>query len=127
VLLPILHFMPRVRKDIDQCLDFISRQPWGKPDDRKSDIKHGIHSACLCPEANRPELRRPDTGIWLRCRRTRQFVIVYAYLPSRDPSLPGVVSIRAVRHVRVANVFEGVKEPMMSYASGASSIPEKEL
>jgi len=26
----------------DRCLGFIARQPWGKPDDRESDIYHGI-------------------------------------------------------------------------------------
>src|SRR6187402_2189167 len=84
--------MPRVTGDIDRCLDFVGRQPWGKPD------------------ARRPEVLRTDTRLWLRRYRVAQFVIIYAYLESRDPSLPDVVSIRAVRHMRVANVFAGVKE-----------------
>ena len=109
-LLPMLHWMPRVERDIRRCLGFIERQPWGKPDDRELDIYRGIEAVCSRPEANRAELRRADTGIWLRRCRAAQFVIVYAYLPSTDPNLRGVVSIRAVRHMRVEDVFSGVKE-----------------
>jgi plasmid stabilization system protein ParE len=104
--------MPRAERDIDQCLDFIARQPWGKPDDRELDIHRGIEKVCARPEANRIEHWKSDTGIGLRRCKAAQFVIVYAYLSSSDPSLPGVVSIRAVRHSRVENVFSGVKEPM---------------
>jgi hypothetical protein len=50
------------------------------------------------------------SGIWLRRCKAAQFVIVYTYLPPSDPNLPGVVSIRAVRHARSENVFSGVKE-----------------
>ena len=90
---------------------FVGRQPWGKPHDREMDIAHGIAKVRAYPQDNRPELHLRDTGLWLRRFRAAQFVIVYAYLPSKDPGLPDVVSIRAVRHMRVANVFEGVKEP----------------
>jgi len=109
---PILHWMPRVRTDIKRCIDFVRRQPWGKPRDRKLDIRRGIAKVCTYPEDNRAELRLPESGLWLRRCRAAQFVIVYAYLASREPSLPDVVSIRAVRHVRVANVFDGVREVM---------------
>jgi hypothetical protein len=34
-MLPYLHVMPRVDRDIEECLDFVARQPWGKPSDRK--------------------------------------------------------------------------------------------
>ena len=108
--LPILHMMPRVTGDIDRCLDFVGRQPWGKPDERELDIYRGIAAVCTYPDARRPEVLRTDTRLWLRRYRVAQFVIIYAYLESRDPSLPDVVSIRAVRHMRVANVFAGVKE-----------------
>ena len=108
--LPILHMMPRVGGDIDRCLKFVGRQPWGKPDERELDIYGGIAAVCTHPDARRPEVFRTDTRLWLRRYRVAQFVIIYAYLESRDPSLPDVVSVRAVRHVRVANVFAGVKE-----------------
>jgi hypothetical protein len=55
---PILHWMPRVDRDIEECLDFIAQQPWGKPADRALDIYRGIELACASPEANRPEWRR---------------------------------------------------------------------
>ena len=108
---PILHWMPRVERDIEQCVDFIRRQPWGKPKDRLLDIRRGIAKARANPESNRPELRRADTGILLRHCTAAKFVIVYTYLPSKDPNLPGVVSIRAVRHMRTETVFDGVREP----------------
>jgi hypothetical protein len=107
-----LHVMPRVDRDIEQCLSFIGRQPWGKPHDRKLDIWRGIERARACPEAGREEYWKADPGIWLRRCKAAQFVIVYAYLSPSDPSLPGVVSIRAVRHSRSENVFSGVKEPV---------------
>jgi hypothetical protein len=111
VSLPILHTMPRVGRDIDLCLGFVERQPWGKRGDRELDIHRGIAEARAHPEMCRREVYRPLSGIWLRRRRVSQFVIVYAYLPSPDPTLRSVVSIRAVKHARVANVFQGVKEP----------------
>ena len=108
--LPILHLMPRVTSDIDRCLGFVARQPWGKPKERRADIYGGIAVVCAYPKARRAEVLRPEPRIWLRRYRAAQFVIIYAYIESRDPSLPDVVSIRAVRHMRVANVFAGVKE-----------------
>jgi hypothetical protein len=114
---PLLHSMPRVKGDIKRCLDFVGRQPWGKPSDRELDISQSIEEVLANPEVNRPELRRPDTGIWLRRCNAAQFVVVYTYLPSSDPDLPGVVSIRAVRHRRVEDVFAGVKEPLVEYAA----------
>jgi hypothetical protein len=117
---PYLHLMPRVRRDIKRCLDFVGRQPWGKPGDRELDIYRGIEKVRANPEANHRELRRPDTGIWLRRCYAAQFVIVYTYLPPTDPLQPGVVSIRAVRHSRVEDVFSGVKEPTPTYSPEAS-------
>jgi hypothetical protein len=120
---PILHWMPRVRQDIKQCTDFVARQPWGKPHDRELDIRGGIRRVCRYPEDSRPELRLAETGLWLRRYRAAQFVIVYAYIPSKDSSLPDVVTIRAVRHVRVADVFAGVKEPPADGGPSGSAYP----
>lgn len=114
--------MPRVEKDIQRSIVFVKRQPWGKPYDREKDIALGISRVRAYPEANPPELRLAETGLWLRRFRAAQFVIVYAYMPSRDPSLPDVVSIRAVRRVRVANVFAGVKEPECGYGAPRASM-----
>ena len=113
---PYLHLMPRVDRDIDRCLDFVARQPWGKPDDRELDIRRGIEKLLENPEANHPEFWRRDTGIWLRRCKAAQFVLVYTYLPPTNPLQPGVVSIRAVRHSRVEDVFLGVKESTPAYS-----------
>ena len=114
-LLPLLHSMPRVDHDIRQCLAFVGRQTWGKPIDRELDIYRGIDRVHEWPEANPPEVWRSTTGIWLRRCNAAQFVIVYAYLPAREASARGVVSIRAIRHSRVKDVFSGVKEPTAAY------------
>jgi hypothetical protein len=115
-LAPYLHVMPRVDGDIKRCLAFIRQQPWGKPNDRKLDIRFGIEKALARPEANRVGSRRPETGIELRRCNVAQFVIVYAYLRPSTRYQRGVVSIRAVRHMRVRDVFSGVKEPTAASA-----------
>ena len=120
-LLPYLHSMPRVKRNIKRCLDFVGRQPWGKPYDRELDIYRGIEKVRENPEANHPELRRSDTGIWLRRCKAAQFVIVYTYLPSNDPLLPGVVSIRAVRHSRAEDGISMNFDWPTTYASRVRS------
>jgi hypothetical protein len=108
---PHLHFMPRARRDIDQCLKFVGRQPWGKPKDRLHDINREIGKV-LCDPARAPvRARRPSSGVDLRRCNAAQFVIVYAYIPPNRKFRFGAVSIRAIRHRRVANVFSGVREP----------------
>jgi hypothetical protein len=115
--LPYLHLMPRVRRDFRRCLDFVARQPWGKPSDRESDIYLGIERARLGPELNRVGSRRRSSGIELRRCNAAQFVIVYAYLPPSTSFPHGIVSIRAIRHSRVRDVFSGVKESRESYGA----------
>ena len=75
-LVPYLHVMPRVDSDIKRCVAFIRRQPWGKPNARKSDIRLGIEKALMRPESNRVGSWRPETGIELRRCNAAQFVIV---------------------------------------------------
>jgi hypothetical protein len=118
--------MPRVDRDIKQCLAFVRRQPWGKPSDRKLDIRRGIEKALARPEANRVGSWRPETGLELRRCNAAQFVIIYAYLRPTVRFDSGVVSIRAVRHSRVEDVFSGVREPVVweawSMNSGTGSL-----
>ena len=116
-LVPYLHVMPRVDRDIKQCLAFIRKQPWGKPRDRQLDIRRGIEKALERPEANRVGSWRPETGIELRRCNVAQFAVVYAYLRPTERFATGVVSIRAVRHSRVKDVLAGVKEPTGAYAA----------
>ena len=112
---PYLHVMPRVDRDIKRCLAFVARQPWGKPSDRELDIRRGIETALARPESNRVGSWRPETGLELRRCNAAQFAIVYAYLRPTARFARGVVSIRAVRHSRVEDVFSGVKEPTAAY------------
>jgi len=111
--MPRLETMPRVRDDVKQCVKFIARQPWGKPKDRVEDIYRGIAEVWSAPRLNPVKLRRLRKGLEFRYRKTAQFVVIYAYLaPSRECP-DGVVSIRAVRHRRIRNIFSGVREPPM--------------
>lgn len=114
----LLHWMPRVSRDIDDCIAFVGRQSWGKPQDRTADIYRGIDAVCAHPERRPRELHRPESGLWLRRRRVAQFVIVYAYIPAKGAGQPNIVSIRAVKHGSVANVFDGVREPQVRSSIG---------
>jgi hypothetical protein len=118
--LPYLHVMPRVDADIDRCLEFVARQPRGKPDDRRFDIGRGIANVLARPEGNRVVAWRPLTGLELRRCNVAQFAIIYAYLRPTEGFPRGVVSIRAVRHSRVKDVFAGVREPEPDYGLGAA-------
>lgn len=119
--LPFLHFMPRVDRDVDRCLDFVGMQPWGKPEDRLHDIDRGIDKVLRNPKRAPVGVRRPSSGVDLRRCSAAQFVIVYAYIPP-DREFPfGAVSIRAIRHRRVRNVFSGVMEDAPPYAPGVVS------
>lgn len=35
IVTPQLDLMPRVSDDMKQCVEFIARQPWGKPEERR--------------------------------------------------------------------------------------------
>lgn len=110
-----LDLTPRVLEDIDDCLAFIARQPWGKPADRWQDILRGIGEIQIIPKRHRVLARRPHTGIELRRHAVAQFAIVYSYLEPNDEFPGGVVSIRAARHRRVKDVFMGVRQPDVPY------------
>lgn len=116
-LLPYLHTMPRVDHNILQCLEFVAGHPRGKPKDRAADIWNAISAVLMRPEANPVRAWRPQTGIGLRRCRAAQFVVFYTYLRPTNLSVRGVVSIRAVRHSRVRDVFEGVREPTSEYGA----------
>jgi hypothetical protein len=89
---------------------FIAQFPRGKAKDRRRDIVRGMHEVLAAPTLRRVEMRRPRTGIELRRHYAAQFAIVYAWF---EPTLihpHGVISIRAIRHWRIRNVFTGVQE-----------------
>jgi hypothetical protein len=108
--LPNLHVTPRVSRDIARCLRFIARQPRGKPADRLQDILKGIQRAREQPDCNRIRIRRPPHGLPMRRQDAAQFAIIYVYFSPSARNPVGRVSIRAVRHRRVTDVFHGVRE-----------------
>jgi hypothetical protein len=114
--LPRLREVPRVARDIEQILAFVARQPWGDPVDRKKDIRRGIDQILAQPRRNKICIRRRATGIELRRHNIAQFSIIYAYIEPNTEHPHGLVSIRAIRHRRVSNVFGGVRESHPVYA-----------
>jgi hypothetical protein len=74
------------------------------------------------PMLRRVEVRRPRTGIALRCHFAAQFAIVYAFFEPDSAYPDGLVSIRAIRHQRIRNVFTGVQE--RGFHSGGGLILE---
>ncbi len=108
--LPALDIQDRVYPDIGRLVHFISRQPWGKSVNREQDIDDAINMILRGPELNNVDTVRRKSGVALRRHNARQFSIIYVYDPPSDASPNGRVSIRAVRHSRVKNVFKGVRE-----------------
>jgi hypothetical protein len=115
MLLPRLKVEPRVRRDLEELLAFIRRQPRGKPAERRREIYGAFEAIRVAPFA-RPVLKWVN-GIGLRRYFVRQFAVIYAYIGSQDQYPRGVVSIRAIKHHRVRDVLFGVREvgaPAMS-------------
>ena len=102
--------MPQASVDLDECLVFLSGISGGDPTGRKRDIRSAIDRICRYPKANRIRRRNVRSGIDLRVHHAAQFVIIYAYFEPNAVMPNGMVSIRAIRHRRVRNLFEGVKE-----------------
>lgn len=114
--------MPRAKEDLGALIDLIGRQPWGQPTARLQDIQACIQEILARPTVSKVYVRRRDTGIELRRRGIRQFAIVYAYFPPDAVSPHGLVSIRAIRHRRIRNVFTGVRESGGPYACVPGSV-----
>lgn len=77
--LPYLEVPPQVDSQIDDCVAFIARQPWGRPRDRLRDILRAIQEILNSPLGSPVKIRRPATGNELRRYNAAQFVIVYVY------------------------------------------------
>lgn len=108
--LPPLKMVKRARRDLANCLRFIAAQPWGNAAARDLDIRQGMERIREMPEWRRIEItRHGDVG--LRRRSAAQFVIIYAYFKPKKRLPQGLISIRAIRHRRVKNVFLGVRSP----------------
>ncbi len=107
---PPVRMTSRAKRDLADCLDFIARNPWGDTAAREQDIYFEMANIRRSPEHRRVEAHR-STGIELRGRSAAQFVIVYAYFKPGVRRPRGRISIRAIRHCRVRNVFAGVREP----------------
>jgi hypothetical protein len=117
---PFLHIMPRIHSDFECCLEFVARQPWGRPNARRRDILKGFKAILRHPGVGPVRVRRPAMGLEFRARSAAQFVIVYTYLRPNGRFPNGCVSLRAIRHRRVRNVFSGVRDRSVVAYGGAT-------
>jgi hypothetical protein len=101
----------RAKRDLADCLRFIAAQPWGNAAAREQDIRFQIQKIREGPMHRRVDIVRKGSGVELRRRSAAQFVIIYAYFKPRKRLPLGLVSIRAIRHRRVRDVFSGVRQP----------------
>jgi len=106
----ILRLTPRARRDIEKRTGFVARFPGGKPEERRREIYAAFNRICEFPERHPVEVRRRRSGLELRRHLVRQFAIVYAYLPAIEERPWGIVTVRAIQHRRVRDVFFGVRE-----------------
>ena len=106
----LLSLTPRARRDIDELVRFIGRCPRGKPEHTRRRILDACMRIRDFPELNPVEVRRRRSGIELRRYNVPQFSIVYAYFPPVDSRPWGIVTVRGARHLRVENVFFGVRD-----------------
>jgi len=106
---PLVRLKSRAKRDFADCLQFIEKQPWGDADAREQDILEAMERIREAPEWRRIEVVR-HRGVGLRRRPAAQFVIIYAYFKPKKGLPHGLISIRAIRHRRVKNVFLGVRD-----------------
>ena len=107
--LPYVHRMPRVKADIKDCLSFRESR-YGSGATRKNEILVALKRVYAHPKARRVALRKSRVDVELRAHHVAQFVIIYAYFEPNAVMPYGMVSIRAIRHRRVRNLFYGVKD-----------------
>ena len=105
-----LWLTPRARKDLADCMAYIQSQTWGRPHLRLFEIMQALQQLRWVPERRRVE-RYLRSGIELRRTCAAQFVIIYCYFKPKSPIQRGLISVRAIRHRRVRDVFNGVRSP----------------
>ena len=93
-----LHYMERVREDVERCRRFVGRDPTSQAAESVRHVTNGIHEVWENPELQAVAKHHPDTGVEFRCHYVSQFAIVYAYFPPTPSTARGLVSIRAVRY-----------------------------
>lgn len=118
----ILRLTPRAHRDIESCMDFVARFPGGKPEERLREIHAAFQRLCEFPEQRPVEVRRRRSGLELRRLYVSQFAIVYAYLPPVDQRPWAVLTVRAIQHRRVRDVFFGVREGESAQDSGGMQL-----
>lgn len=111
---PKPHVTERVASDIEQCLQFVASHPWGRPSDRAAEIDEAIDRISDMPQLYPIKAERPSIGLRLRRANVAQFAIIYAYFVPTEEWPNGRVSIRAVRHASVQDVFLSVRDSASS-------------
>lgn len=113
----VLRLTTRARRNIEDCIAFVGCFPTGKPERRRREIYPAFQQICDFPEGRPIEIRRRRSGLALRRYHVSQFTIVYAYLPPVATRPWAIVTVRAVQHRRIRNVFFGVREESIAPGS----------
>jgi hypothetical protein len=108
---PNLHMMPRVERDIRECMARDAQEYWPNPRDRRTNIRRAIAAAVDRPEGPPIEIYSKKSEIWLRRRQQGPFVVVYAYLYPTLAFPYGAVSIRAVLYSPVDDFAVDIEHP----------------
>jgi plasmid stabilization system protein ParE len=116
----ILRLTPRARRDIEKRVGFVARFPGGKPEERRREIYAAFQRIREFPERHPVEVRRRRSGLELRRHYVSHFAIVYAYLPPAEERPWALVTVRAIQHRRMRDVFLGVRE---NAPEGNGSLP----
>jgi hypothetical protein len=125
-LLPKIELCPQALEDIDELLRFVTRQPWGRPDERRTEIYAAFDRICLAPLA-RPVCKWVRGGrLGIRCYDVKQFVVAYAYIEPGHRYPGGCVRIRGVGHRRERDVLLGVTENAVVSGSAPLRTSERE-
>jgi plasmid stabilization system protein ParE len=67
----LLRLSPRARRDLEECVSFVGRFPWGKPEERRREIYATFQKICEFPERHPVEIRRRRSGEKCVLRRSR--------------------------------------------------------
>ena len=93
-----LHYMERVREDIERCRRFAGRNPTNQAAESIRHVTNAIRKVWEDPELEAVTRSHPDTGVEFRCHYVARFAIIYSYFPPTPLGARGLVSIRAVRY-----------------------------
>ena len=96
--LPEITAMPRVRRDIARCREFLRHRKNARPLQRIREVFQAIRLLRKFPEMNPVRRIDPETGLSFRRHNAGQFAVVYVYFRPSVELPNGLVYLRAIFH-----------------------------